>query len=174
MGGDGDSGYEADQLQRMVLLGEDLEGRGWMRFDWGKQAQADQPSGPRSNPVRFGRVGGWKARFRRPGTRRTAGPLVVESRADVFAEPDGAVSDFDAHGSELRAAGTAVEEVTGLGERGLVATLVQGEVRFFSVLWRDGNAVAAVNVNGFEGKLTRTHALELARKQHARMSEVGA
>jgi hypothetical protein len=169
MGGDDEGGYEAGQLERMVLLGDDLEGRGWMRFDWGKQAQSDQPSGARSNPARFDRVDGWKARYRRPGSRRTAGPLVVESRADVFETPDGARDDFDAYGSELETSGTQIEEVPELGERGVVATLVQGDVRFFLVMWRDENAVAALNLNGFDRKLTREQAVELARKQQARM-----
>jgi hypothetical protein len=171
MGGDDEAGYDADQLEAMVLPAEDLEGRGWTRFDWGKQTRTDQPSGQRSDPARFGRVDGWKARYRRPGTRQTEGPLVIESRADVFDDADGATSDFDAYGSELQNAGTELEELTDLGDRGLIATLAQGDVRFFLVMWRDDNAVAAVNVNGFEGKLTREHALALARKQQERMEK---
>lgn len=170
MGGD-DAAYDSNQLEKMVLLAEDLEGRGWTRFDWGKQARTDQPSGQRSDPARFGRIDGWKARYRRPGTRQTEGPLVIESRADVFDDAEGATSDFDAYGSELQNAGTELEELTDLGDRGLIATLAQGDVRFFLVMWRDDNAVAAVNVNGFEGKLTREHALELARTQQERMEK---
>jgi hypothetical protein len=172
MGGDDDGGYEAGQLERMVLLADDLEGRGWTRFDWGKQVQADQPTGARSNPARFDRVGGWKARYRRGGSRQTAGPLVIESRADIFETAEGATSDFDAYGSELEGSGTQIEEVPELGERGVVATLVQGDVRFFLVMWRDQNAVAALNLNGFDRKLTREQALELARKQQQRMRAV--
>jgi hypothetical protein len=172
MGAAAAAAYEAAELERMVLLPEDLEGRGWTRFDSGRQTTTDQPSGNRSDPARFGRVDGWKARFRRPGNKQTTGPLVVESRADVFGDQDGAASDFDAYGSELQDAGTPLEELSDLGDRGLVATLVQGDVRFFLVMWRDENAVAAVNLNGFKGKLTREHALDLARKQAARMSEV--
>lgn len=170
--GDDDSGYQAGDLERMVLLSEDLEGRGWTRFDWGPQARSDQPTGSRSDPERFGREDGWKARYRRPGTRQTSGPLVVESRADVFDSPDGATSDFDAYGSELETSGAPLEEVPDLGERAIVSTLTQGDVRFFLVMWRDANAVAAINVNGFDGKLTREQTLELARKQQARMHEV--
>jgi len=170
--GDDDGGrYGTGDLERMVLLTEDLEGRAWTRFDWGKQASTDQPSGQRSDPARFGRRDGWKARYRRPGSRQTVGPLVVESRADVFEDSEGATSDFDAYGNELQDAGSMLEELTDLGDRGFVATLVQDDVRFYLVQWRDDNAVAAVNVNGFDGKLTREHALELARKQQARMNE---
>ena len=93
----------------------------------------DQPSGQRSDPARFGRIDGWKARYRRPGTRQTEGPLVVESRADVFEDADGATSEFDAYGSELQDAGTPLEELTDLGDRGFVATLAQGDVRFYLV-----------------------------------------
>jgi hypothetical protein len=168
MGDDDEGGYETSALERMVLLADDLEGP-WTRFDWGRQGSADQPSGARSQPGRFGREDGWKARYRRPGTKQTSGPLVVESRADVFDSPGGATDDFDAYGSELETSGTAIAEVPDLGERAVVATLAQGDVRFFLVMWRDANAVASINVNGFEGKLTREHALELARKQHARM-----
>jgi hypothetical protein len=172
MGDDDGGAYEVGELERMVLLADDLEGRGWSRFDWGKQVQADQPTGARANPTRFDRVGGWKARYRRPGSRRTAGPLVIESRADVFDSPDGATSDFDAYSSELEGSGTQIEEVPELGERGVVATLKQGDVRFFLVMWRDENAVAALNLNGFDRKLTREQALALARKQHERMRAV--
>jgi hypothetical protein len=170
--GDGASeGYEADQLENMVLRTEDLEGEGWMRFDYGRQTRSDQPSGQRSDPARFGRIDGWKARYRRPGSRQTDGPLVVESRADVFEDAEGATSDFDAYGSELQNAGTQLEELTDLGDRGFVATLMQDDVRFYLVQWRDDNAVAAVNVNGFDGRVTKEQALDLARKQQARMED---
>jgi hypothetical protein len=173
MGDDDDGGaYEAGELERMVLLADDLEGQGWSRFDWGKQLQADQPTGVRSNPMRFDRLGGWKARYRRPGSRKSTGPLVIESRADVFETADGATSDFDAYGSELEGSGTEIEEVPGLGDRGVIATLLQGDVRFFLVMWRHDNAVAALNLNGFGGKLTREQALALARKQDERMRAV--
>ena len=175
MGDEGDgAAYEAGELERMVLLADDLEGRGWSRFDWGKQGQADQPSGARSNPMRFDRLDGWKARYRRPGSRKTAGPLVIESRADVFETAEGATSDFDAYGSELEGSGTQIEEVPGFGDRGVIATLVQGDVRFFLVMWRDDNAVAALNLNGFDGKLTRKQVLALARKQDERMRAVAS
>src|SRR5262245_23440586 len=99
MGGDSEQGYEAGQLEDMVVLADDLEGQRWTRFDWGKQQRGDQPSGSRSDPARFGRVDGWKARYRRPGTRQTDGPLIVESRADVFDDKDGARQDYEAYGS---------------------------------------------------------------------------
>jgi hypothetical protein len=171
MGGDGDEGYEAGQLERMVVLTEDLEGSNWTRFDWGKQERTDQPSGARSSPSRFGRIDGWKARYRRPGTRQTMGPLVLESRADVFADKDGAQQDYEAYGSELETAGLMLEAQPDLGDAAIVGTLVNDDVRFYLVQWRLDNAVASINVNGYDGKLTKEHALELARKQLDRMRE---
>jgi hypothetical protein len=167
-GGDAES-YEASQLEDMVVLADDLQGQQWTRFDWGKQARSDQPAGARSNPARFGRLDGWKARYRRPGTRQTEGPLVVESRADVFEDKDGARQDYETYGSELERAGLQLEPQSGLGDAGIVATLVDNGVRFYLVQWRHDNSVASINVNGYDGKLTKEHAVELARKQLERM-----
>jgi hypothetical protein len=168
-GGSDDAGYESGQLEDMVVLADDLEGRQWTRFDWGKQVRSDQPAGPRSNPARFGRLDGWKARYRRPGTRQTSGPLVVESRADVFEDKGGARQDYEAYGSELERAGLRLEPQSGLGDAAIVATLVNEGVRFYLVQWRHDNSVASINVNGYEGKLTKEQAVELARKQLSRM-----
>lgn len=168
MGGD-EAAYDADQLEKMVLLTEDLEGSAWTRFDSGRQTRTDQPTGARSNPARHGRIDGWKARYRRAGSLQTSGPLVVESRADVFEDAEGATGDFDDYGAELQTAGTTLEEVPDLGDRAILATLTQDDVRFFLVMWRDANAVAAINANGFDGKLTREQTLALARKQQERM-----
>jgi hypothetical protein len=168
-GGDSEKGYEAGQLEDMVVLADDLEGQRWTRFDWGKQVRSDQPAGARSNPDRFGRLDGWKARYRRPGTRQTEGPLVVESRADVFEDKDGARQDYETYGSELERAGLQLEPQSGLGDAGIVATIVDNGVRFYLVQWRHDNSVASINVNGYDGKLTKEHAVELARKQLERM-----
>jgi hypothetical protein len=167
MGGDG-SAYEPGDLERMVVQPDDLP-KMWIRFDEGRQVSADQPTGERSDPARFGRLEGWKARYRRPGSPRTKGPLVIESRADVFEGEDGARDDFEAYREELAASGTSVEDESGLGDDAIVSTLVQGDVRFYLVLWRDGNAVAAINVNGFERRLRRRDAVDLARKQQRRI-----
>jgi hypothetical protein len=168
-GGDSEKGYEAGQLEDMVVLADDLEGQRWTRFDWGTQVRSDQPAGARSNPDRFGRLDGWKARYRRPGTRQTEGPLVVESRADVFEDKDGARQDYETYGSELERAGLQLEPQSGLGDAGIVATIVDNGVRFYLVQWRHDNSVASINVNGYDGKLTKEHAVELARKQLERM-----
>lgn len=168
MGGDDAAPIEPSELKELVLQPGDLPPI-FIRFDAGRQVSADQPTGERSDPRRFGRVDGWKARYRRPGSPRTKGPLVIESRADVFDSEDGARQDFEAYRDELTASGTSVEDEPGLGDEAIVSTLVQGDVRFYLVLWRDANAVASINVNGFERRLSRRNAVDLARKQQRRI-----
>lgn len=146
-------------------------------FDEGRIGRADVAPGPREDRSRFGRQSGWKARFRRAGTARTEGPLVIESRVDVFESSDGAEQDFDAYEVEvadlLREASGA-ERVTDpdLGDEALaVATLQQAvtTVRFYNVIWRENNVTASVIVEGFEGNISLQDALELARKQQKRI-----
>ena len=73
----------AKQLPPLGLQPRDLPSA-FERFDEGAQVSLDRVPGPRYDTARFGRQGGWKARYRRAGTTATPGPLVVESRADVF------------------------------------------------------------------------------------------
>jgi hypothetical protein len=40
---------------------------------------------------------------------------------------------------------------------------------YFTVAWRYGNVTASVAVDGFEGKLTLSEALAVARKQQQRI-----
>ena len=80
---DGDSArVTADELEETVLQPADV-GPPFVVFDEGPQGNADQPVG-RSARDRFGRTGGWKARYRRSGTPQTAGPLVVVALTDAF------------------------------------------------------------------------------------------
>ena len=170
--GDDGGGVEKAQLRRMVLQQSDV-GAQFTRFDEGPQARADAPSDDRADAKRFGREGGWKARFRRSGSIETKGPLVVESRADVFADADGAETELEAHEEELREDATLLDSPAGLGEAAVVATTVQGsapaEVRYYTVAWRRGNVTASVAVNGFAGGLARADAVRLARAQDRRM-----
>lgn len=171
MGGESPA-IEQSELKAIVLQPEDL-GRAFLRFDEGRQATADRPAGARNDPTRFGREEGWKARYRRSGSPSTRGALVVESRADLFGDADGARDELEAHrrelGEGLRATGDAPE----LGDDAFVATGTQGAgrfaVRFYLVVWRDENAAASILANGFEGRFTAEDALGLARKQQARI-----
>ncbi|HEV3478791.1 MAG TPA: hypothetical protein VG144_05010 [Gaiellaceae bacterium] len=168
--GDGGASIERSELQRLVLQPDDVP-RIFVLFDEGRQARADQPPGPRADPERFGRTEGWKARYRRPGSGRTSGPLVIESRVDVFASVSGAEDDFVAAREELRGDGLGWHPIDepGLGDESFAATFVQRRVRYYQVFWREDNATAALHVNGFEGKLPLSDALRLARKQQERL-----
>ena len=119
--------------------------------------QIDAVAGPRADERRFGRVGGWKARFHRSGTAATRGPLVVESRADVFGGSGGARDDLDAYRTQFEQTRAArVVPVGKVGDAAVASTQLQSgalRVRFYTIAWRDRNVTASVTVNGFDGKL---------------------
>jgi hypothetical protein len=158
----------------------------WVPFNSGRQVRADAPAGPRSDPLRFGRLDGWIARFRRAGSQKTAGPLVIESRADLFDSADGAADELSAARSELGRAIGAREPAEPLadpaiGDEALAATILErrggagiADVRFYLVSWRHDNVVASIFVNGFDRKLTLSQALDLARLQERRIERAGS
>ena len=167
---------KASGLRSLVLQPEDV-GPAFLRFDEGEQGAADAPSGARADPQRFGRQGGWKARYRQSDRSVVTGPLVIESRADVFASPDGAAQDLAAYRSQLErdADETGVEmlEVEPIGDEAVASELLQaspdGGVHFFTIAWRSGNATASVTVQGFEDEVSLADAEELAVKQQERI-----
>jgi hypothetical protein len=175
LGGD-DSPIQASELNRLVLQPQDLP-KTFFRFDEGRQIGVDSPGGRRADPERYGRIDGWKARYRRADSEKAPGPLVIESRADVFDSSGGAKDDLDAARADLRESELGWQPIDepGLGDESFAVTLVQsvtgGDVRYYQVLWRDGNATASLNVNGFDPGLALGDTLELARKQERRMSE---
>ena len=174
-GGDS-AAIEPSELKNLVLQQQDLSGA-FTRFDEGRQARIDQPGGTLADVKRFGRQDGWKARYRRPGSSSTAGPLVVESKADVFDAPDGARDELEAARAALPD-GLRLEQGTPeLGDEAFVATGTEGSgrfaVRFYLVRWRHENATASMLANGFEGRFTREQALELAEKQQRRLADAG-
>lgn len=142
------------------------------QFSNNAQARSDVTPGPRGHTDRFGRVGGWIARYRRGGNAQTRGPLVVESRADLFASTDGAKKDLDAYASEFAAvygrAGGRRLDAPKIGAGAVAYGLVQGAVRFYAVAWREGNATASVVAQGFS--LSLADAAALARKQELRIA----
>jgi hypothetical protein len=176
-GGDGDEQAVPMTKMRLVVLQPADLSKAFVRFDEGPVRLADTPPGPRGDPGRFGREGGWKARYRRPGSPVTKGPLVVESRIDLFNGEDGAKSEFDAYREELEnEAGGAGRwlDVPRLGDDALAASSgpsgVANSVRAFRLVWRDGNVTAAIAANGFQGRLRLADVLELARKQQRRIA----
>lgn len=168
-----DASVDRGELPKLVLQPSDLS-RAFLQFDQGAQGIADSPGGSRSDPNRFGREQGWKARYRRASSQqRAAGPLVIESRADVFKSSDGAVEDLAAARDDL--ADNELEwqpiDEPGLGAESFAATLVAGGVRYFQVFWRSDNVTASLNVNGFEPKLPLADVLALARKQQSHIAD---
>jgi hypothetical protein len=176
-GDDGGASIEVAELKKLVLQPGDLPSS-FTRFDEGRQIAADLPEGARADPARFGRRDGWKARYRRAGTVQTTGPLVIESKADVFDSGEGAGDDFEAARAETDESEPEWQPIgePGLGDESFAATLLQGPessgVRFYQVVWREDNAVASLNLNGFARGLALEDALELARAQEKRIETV--
>ena len=166
----GDSKRVADaDLATVVLQPDDLL-RSFERFDEGPQASADQPEGARSDAARFGRIDGWKSRYRRRGGVEIRGPLVIESRADLFKSSGGAEDELDEIARER-----AVEPSDrSLGDETVVVSTTQAgfprPLRTFVVYWRSANVVGAITANGFQGRLSEKDALRLARRQQARIA----
>lgn len=170
--GDGsDATIEQAQLKDLVLQPEDLPPE-FRQFDEGRQAIADRPTGARSDPSRFGRLDGWKARYQR--SARTSGPLVVVSLADVFESVDGAKEELRA----IDESGFDPIDDPDVGDEARAwESLQQGSregVRYFLIAWREDNATASVLASGFEGKVMLDDALKLARKQAARVSQAAS
>jgi hypothetical protein len=175
LGGGEETSVSRQELPRLVLQQSDLP-HVFFRFDEGRQAIADSPGGRRADATRFGREDGWKARYRRSGTERTRGPLVIESRADLFSSSDGATDDLAAAREDLSDGDLDWKPIDepGLGQESFAATLVQGGVRFYQVVWRDDNVTASLSVNGFEPRLALAEVLALARKQEGRIAAAAA
>ena len=164
-----------ERLSRLVLQPTDLP-RGFSSFDEGKQVRADAHPGPREDPKRFGRVDGWKARYRWVGDRSARRPLVVESRADLFEDDGGAGEDLDAYREELESppAGSGLRvtsfEPPKLGDGDAVGFRArQGQLLFVTIAWRRANATASVRADGFAGRMKVADAVALARRQARRL-----
>jgi hypothetical protein len=170
---EGGASIERAELEALVLQPEDLSAA-FTQFDEGRQGTVDRPAGERSDPTRFGRIDGWKSRFRRAGSARTRGPLVIASLADLFESTDGASDELEAIEEE---GFDAIDEPQ-IGDEARAWESLQGGgaggVRYYLIAWREENATASLLVSGFEGRLTFDDALDLARKQAARMSGAAA
>jgi len=164
---------QTKSLSRLVLRDQDLA-RPFSKFYGGRQAQLDNQGTNRTDPERFGREAGWVARFNRPGSPSTLGPLVVESRADLFRGYSGAKQDLALYRALLvRGPGsqTEVVKLPQIGDDAIGVTWVQPgtkPLRFFRIAWRDANATASVTLEGFDGKVLARDAIALARKQQRR------
>jgi hypothetical protein len=170
--GDGERAIEATALPTLVLQPDDL-GERFVRFDEGPLARADFQPGPREDAGRFGRIDGWKARYRLAETGTPAGPLVAVSTADVFADEGGAERDMGAYREEFELARATASgmartvNVPTVGQETFGASLEQAGVFYYTIAWRFENVTASVLVQGFE--LSVEDAIALARKQHQRI-----
>jgi len=172
LAGCGSSGSKipTSKLSKLVLQPADLP-NGFTPFYVGHQLSADQP-GTRSDPRRFGREGGWIGRYRRGGTPKTKGPLVVASRADLFEDSSGARRELELSRHQLMSPSARSVHVGELGDQAFGFTILQPGtvgIRNYAIVWREANATAELELNGFEGGLTLSNALALARKQEARL-----
>jgi hypothetical protein len=172
-GGGGGGSVPVAKGESLVLSQSDV-GTEFTEFDKGSQRLSDF-SPPRDDPSRFGRKGGWKARFSRPGKRTTDGPLVISSLADLFGSAGGAHKDFGLYKQSLAefeaTGGTRIEIDHPFSDELSAVTYKQGiapnVVRYFVIAWRDGAVTASLNLNGF--KLTWEQAIALAEKQDRRI-----
>jgi hypothetical protein len=157
-----------DALPSLVLQPADLPG--FARFAEGRQSGVGGP-GERGDPRRFGRQGGWHARYRRLGPQNVRGPLVVESTADVFRDADGAARDLAAW--RRLAASERPLPVPQVGTESVGSTTRQdslaGAVRFYRIAFSTANATGSVTVQGLDGRLSVTDATRLAHAQQRRI-----
>jgi hypothetical protein len=159
------------KLSQLVLTQEDMQG--FTAFYRGTQVRLDNDGTNRSDGTRFSREGGWIVRYRPSQSTTTTGPLVVESRLDLFKSSDGAKSDFVLYRALLtRTAGGNQKEivVAGLPQDSVGVTFTQAggrTLRFYRIAWRDRNATASVTVEGFDGEITQEQAIALAKKQES-------
>ena len=167
-GGDG-APVASNELEGLVLQPGDVP-PAFVRFDEGRQGMAERPPGGE----------GWKARYRRRGTSETEGPLVVSSLVSRFeSEPD-AKEQLSAQRESLTAGLLRWRPVKAprFGDEALAMTVDQGSgrlrVRYVVVAWREANATASVEVNGFAEKLEVADAVKLARTQAQRIERAAS
>jgi len=165
---DGGSTIAASKLSQLVLREQDMPG--FTSFSSGPQVRLDNQGTVRADASRFGREGGWIIRLHPAESTRTTGPLVVESRADLFKTLEGAKSDMGAYRavfSQLSGEHKQIA-VSGLGQDAVGVTFTQPgsrPLRFFRLAWRYQNATASITVEGFDGQVNQEDAMALAHKQ---------
>lgn len=171
----------ADAAKTLVLSERDLPAD-FATFAEGPTATLDTQGTSRADLRRFGRKAGWVARFNRPGSADTNGPLVVVSTADVFGGEGGAEADLGAFrqqfGEEIarRAVGARLVRVQALGDDVAAITSKQEgspAVRFFTVAWRDRNASASITASGFVDRIRLSDVVRLARRQQQKLASAG-
>jgi hypothetical protein len=168
----GSATVSARELSTLVLQPSDM--RGYSQFDEGKQVSLDARPGPREDPARFGRTGGWKARYR--ATAAAQRGAVVESRADRFGDVAGAKKDLAAYREELAtpipgsgATLRALSALPRLGDDAVGSELRQGPSVIYTVAWREANATASVAIQGPAAQTRPSDLYRIARIQARRL-----
>jgi hypothetical protein len=169
--GEGQRAIEAISLPQLVLQPDDLGGD-FARFDEGPLGRADFQPGPRGEADRFGRIDGWKARYRRSDPAEREGVLVVQSVVDVFEGMDGAEEDLAAYEQEFQrdrpsGAGLSLEQI---GDETTAVQFEANGVFFCTVAWRFENVTASVLTQAFDRDTAMEGAVELAGKQQRRIA----
>jgi len=174
--GGGGPTIDKTSLSSLVLTPQ-AAGSGYAPFASGEQTPLDNQGTPRTDAARFGREGGWIMRLHRTGSTKSPGPLVIESRADLFGDSGGAGKDLDLYRHMFASSpGDEHKPVSlALGDEAVGDTFVQPgqRVRFYRIAWRYENATAAITAEGFDGKVTQEDAVRLARKQQLRLERAG-
>lgn len=171
----GGGGIQKQSLSDLVLRRQDVGNR-FVPFYSGRQTQLDTQGTPRSDQSRFGREGGWIARYRRNGAPAANGPLVIESRADLFSGSGGAGKDLELYGRQLASPpGSHAQplQLPKIGDATLGSTFVEPggkALRFYAIAWRYRNATASITVEGFDSHVRLGDAIRLARRQQARLA----
>jgi hypothetical protein len=116
-----------------------------------------------------------EVRYRQVRSSELQGPLRIESRAQVFTSSEAAERTLEAARSSFgeKPDWQPIGE-PGLADESFAATIVQGAVRSYKVVWRHRNAMASLGVSARHDKLPFADVLELARKQQRRIAAAAA
>jgi hypothetical protein len=169
------------RLAPLVLQPDDLSAIGkpadYQQFDEGPQLRADIPGGSRSDPARFGRLAGWKARYRVADPAATGIAFTIESRVDLFADPSGPVADLQAFAQEAPRTGAGITPVTrSIGEASVGLVNEQASPRsigYYTVVWRRGPILVSIVVSGFKEVVSIEQAMALAEAVDRRLAREG-
>jgi hypothetical protein len=166
------------ELANLVLQSSDLSRR-YSVFAAGKETHGELAPALRGDEHRFGRQGGWVARYRTTSRSPAHGALTLVSTADVFAGSSaagkyfGAVRKYDQQTAP--ATGLKDEPIPRVGDEARAVASPPGpprSVRIFVVTWRDGRIVATVSATGFARSLRLADVLALVRRQESRIVRV--
>jgi hypothetical protein len=167
----GEATIPEGRLSGLVLRDRDLP-PAFSPFSVGPQSSVDATSPLREDPTRFGRKGGWIARYRRSGSVSTRGALVVVSRADLFGDSGGAQKDLQEYSTELANEPGATPhalKLPRLGDQAYGETFFQPgahPVRYVVIAWRYRNVTASVEAEGFHLRTADVVALAQRQQRH--------